>query len=250
MLKTVIVDDEPQAREAIRLIIKNYNMNLNVLAEAASVEKGWQVIREFHPDLVFLDILLPDGNGFDILSRFSPIDFKIIFITGNDNFAIQAIKYSALDYIMKPVRFEELNDAVSKARDQINKELLDLKISAMLSNMKDPGRKMEKIILKTFESIHLVNIHDIIRCVSDKNYTTFVLTGNKEMLVSKTIKEFDELLSPSGFIRIHQSYLINLAHFVRFDKQDGGYVVLTDNVRIPVSFRKKDNLFRALKGLC
>jgi len=248
MLKIIIIDDEENAREAIVAIVKQYCTSVSIVAEASSVIEGLENIHKFSPDLVFLDIELSDGNGFEILEKFEDINFKVIFVTGHEEFALQAIKFSALDYLVKPVQPKELMNAINKAKESIESENFKLQLSAFLNNVRPGPNKPKKIILKTFESIYLINIDEIIRCESDKNYTTFVLKDGKKLLVSRTIKEYDELLRENNFFRAHQSHLINLQYFCRYDKMDGGYAVMKDNSKIPVSNRQKDNLMHALEN--
>ncbi len=247
MLKTIIIDDEENARETMQSIVKQYCTDVDIVAEASSVIEGLENIRNFSPDLVFLDIQLSDGNGFEILEKLDNIDFKIIFVTGHEEYALQAIKFSALDYLVKPVQPRELTNAINRAKESIKKESLQLQLSAFLNNVRPGSNNPKKLILKTFESVYLINVDEIIRCESDKNYTTFILKDGKKLLVSRTIKEYDELLRQSNFFRVHQSHLINFQYFLRYDKMDGGYVVMTDNSKIPVANRQKDNLMHALE---
>ena len=239
MIKTVVIDDEPKARETIINILGLGPSNVSVVGEAEDVKSGYEVIKKLNPDVVLLDINLPDGTGFDILKRFDKISFKIIFITAHEEYAVRAFKFSALDYILKPVTAGNLFQAIEKAQTTIQKEETDIKLSAFLSNL----NKIKKIVLKTAESIHIINIKDIIRCEADVNYTTFYLVNSETLLVSRPLKEYSELLEPSGFYRTHQSHLVNLDHISRYDKVDGGHLVMIDESIVPVSHRKKDDLF-------
>jgi len=245
MITLAIIDDEPKARETIRNILALSPVNLQVVGEAGDVDSGFRLIRDKNPDLVLLDINLPDGSGFDMLKRFETVDFKIVFITAHEEYAIKAFKYSALDYILKPVTASDLLEAVKKAGDTLNKEDHSLKLNALLNNLD----KLKKIVLKTAESIHIVNVPQIIRCEADVNYTVFHLSGKQKLLVSKPLKEYDELLTHTGFFRPHQSHLVNLEHILRYDKNDGGYLVMDDNSLVPVSVRKKDELFRLFESM-
>ena len=245
MITIAIIDDEPKARDTIRDILALSPVNLKVIGEAADVDSGCRLIKEKNPDVVLLDINLPDGSGFDILKCFDPINFKIVFITAHEEYAIKAFKYSALDYILKPVKASEVLEAVSKASDTLYKEEHSLKLNALLHNLD----KLKKIVLKTAESIHIVNVPQIIRCEADINYTVFYLSEKQKLLVSKSLKEYDELLSDAGFFRPHQSHLVNLEHVVRYDKNDGGYLVMDDNSEVPVAVRKKDELYRLFESM-
>lgn len=186
-----------------------------------------------------------DGTGFDLLKKFEKISFKVIFITAHEEHAIKAFKFSALDYILKPLTAGELLNAVEKVIDLKQKEETELKLSAFLSNLD----KIKKIVLKTAESIHIVQVKNIIRCEADVNYTTFFLDNDDKLVVSKTLKEYSELLEPSGFYRTHQSHLVNLDHILRYDKTEGGHLVMADESIVPVSSRKRDNLFKVFENM-
>jgi two-component system, LytTR family, response regulator len=248
VLRVIIIDDEQNAREAITTVIQQYTFGIEIVAEASTVREGIEQIKKYRPDLILLDIELTDGNGFEILERMDPIHFKVIFITAFHEYAIQAIKSSALDYIVKPVQPRELINALDKAKEAVVNEHLQLQVLAFLKNIKSDSESPEKLILKTAESIFLIDVKEIIRCESDKNYTTFIMNDGRKLLVSKTLKEFDELLTRSHFFRTHQSHLINLQYFVRYDKSDGGFVVMSDNSKVPVSLRKKDDFIKVLEN--
>lgn len=245
MLSIVVVDDEPKARETIINILKLGSIEISVVGEADDVKSGFDIISQTNPDLILLDINLPDGTGFDLLKKFGKIPFKIIFITAHEEHAIKAFKFSALDYILKPVAAGDLIGAIEKAADTIHKEETELKFSAFLSNLD----KIKKIVLKTAESIHIINIKNIIRCEADINYTTFYLDNGEKLLVSKTLKDYAELLESSGFFRSHQSHLVNLDHILRYDKTEGGHLVMCDESIVPVSSRKKDELFKLFERM-
>jgi two-component system, LytTR family, response regulator len=245
MITAVIVDDEPNARQTIREILKLTTTKVDVLAEAGDVASAFELIRTMEPRLVFLDINLPDGNGFDLLNKFEKIGFKVIFITAHDEYAIRAFRCSALDYILKPVIAADLITAVEKAAESISQEQMAMKINALLANLE----KLRKIILKTAESIHIINIGSIIRCEADVNYTHFHLDNGRKMTVSKPLKDYAEVLENAGFFRTHQSHLVNLEHVLRYDKSEGGHIVMDDGSQVPVSTRKKDDLFRLFEEL-
>lgn len=245
MISVAVIDDEPRARETIINILSLSKHDLQVAGEAADISSGFDLINRTNPDLVLLDINLTDGTGFDLLKKFEKINFKLIFITAYEEYAINAIKFSALDYVMKPIAAGELLKAIDKANEMISKEETELKLNTFLSNLD----KLRKIVLKTAESIHIIEVKHIIRCEADVNYTTFFLENNKQLLVSKTLKEYAELLIPSGFFRTHQSHLVNLEHVLRFDKGEGGHLVMDDNSIVPVSTRNREALFKAFEAL-
>lgn len=249
MIRTIVIDDENKARETIVDMLGRYCKEVEVIGEAADVQSGYDAIRKHSPDLVLLDIKMPDGTGFDLLRKFLNVDFHVIFITAYEEYAIRAFKFSALDYLLKPIDPDELVDAVQKAEVKINGEDLTLKIKTLFENVDHLSNREKKIVLKTSSNVHVVNLYDIIRCQSDKNYTHFYTVDGDKIVVSKTLKEYDELLRSYGFFRVHQSHLINLTFVKRFEKSDGGYLVMKDSSNVPVSFRKKDDLMKLFKSL-
>ncbi len=249
MIKTIIIDDELMAREAIGNMVKLYCPNLELIDTADGVASGYEAIKKNNPDLVLLDIKMTDGTGFELLQMFESINFKFIFITAYEEYAIQAFKFSALDYLLKPIDPNDLIAAVEKLNESIHKEDENLKLKAFMANIQGVTPELKKIVLKTAESIHLVNVKDIIRCESSSNYTLFFFSDNTKLLVSKTLKEFDEMLSPYGFFRAHQSHLINLNFLDRYDKAEGGTLILKDKSSIPLAVRKREQLMKIFENL-
>ncbi|MBC8488466.1 MAG: response regulator transcription factor [Bacteroidetes bacterium] len=245
MISVVVIDDEPKARETIINILQLSPTKLKIAGQADDVKSGFDVINTQNPDLVLLDINLPDGTGFDLLKKFEKINFKVIFITAHEEYAIIAFKFSALDYILKPVASGELLQSVEKASESIHKEETELKLSAFLSNLD----KIRKIVLKTAESIHIVNVKDIIHCEADGNYTNFYIDNGEKLMVSKTLKDYTEMLEQAGFFRTHQSHLVNLDHISRYEKTEGGHLVMDNKSIVPVSSRKKETLFRLFESM-
>lgn len=245
MIRTVIIDDEPRARDTIRTMLGLSREPVELAGEAGSVAEAYELICREKPNLVLLDINLPDGTGFDLLKMFQKIFFSIIFITAHGEHAITAFKFSAVDYILKPLHAGELLSAVTRAADNIREEETAMRLKALLMNIES----LKKLVLRTSESIHIVNVKDIIRCEADVNYTHFFMAGGERLLVSRTLKEFAEILEGKGFFRPHQSHLVNIAHIQRFDKADGGTLILDDRSEIPVASRKKDSLLRLFDQL-
>jgi two-component system LytT family response regulator len=245
MLKLIIVDDEAGARETIRNIVELSQVDLDVIGEAHSVESAHKLINDLHPDLVLLDINLTDGSGFDLLKRFEKISFRVIFITAHEDYAISAFRYSAMDYIMKPVRAGDLLSAIERTGEAIEKDQMSVRLDTLLSNID----RLRKIVLKTSESIHIIHVEHIIRCEADVNYTHFYLNDEKHLIVSKPLKDYAEMLEPAGFFRTHQSHLINMEHILRYDRSDGGCLVMDDESCVPVSSRKKEALFRIFEQM-
>lgn len=244
-MNAVIVDDEATVRNTIRTLLNENFPDITILATAGSVEEGYEEAIRHKPDLLFLDIELPDGLGFDLLKKFPQVPFKVIFVTGHQEYALDAIKVSALDYILKPVDIDEFCHAVEKARRLISQTDQQLKFQALTENLQSK-KILKRIILHTSDHLQIVSVSDIVRAEADSNYTTFTLSNGKHVLVSRTIKEFESLLSGSGMIRVHQSHLVNLNYIDRFIKKDGGYLILKDSTKIPVSPILKKQVLQAL----
>lgn len=248
MIKAVVIDDETMARETIVEMVELYCQDVEVIGEAEDVRSGTELIKKTSPDLLLLDIQLTDGTSFDILKNIAKKDFKVIFITAYEDYALKAIKFSALDYILKPIDPNELTTAIGKAKESLEQRDTSVKLQALFNNMDHFGDS-KKIVLKTANNVHLISLNDIIRCQSDKNYTHFHIKDHETVVVSKTLKEYEDILSEYKFFRAHQSHLINLAHIKRYEKADGGYLVMSDDSIVPVSFRKKEELMKAFNSL-
>jgi len=240
MIKLIIIDDEPIVRELIAKTIESYCPNVTIEAVAESVKSGVSAINEYNPDLVILDIKLPDGSGFDLIRHFDKPYFKVIFISGYMEYAINGYKYGAIDYILKPIDAEELSSAIIRAEDIIRFEE-KLQIRALETNIKALN-KSSKILLKTNEHVHLVHTSDILRIEADGNYCTFFIADGRKVLVCKAIKEWEEALIYKGFYRVHKSHMINIDKLSYFDKTDSGDVVMADGSIVPVASRKKEML--------
>lgn len=245
-MNAVIVDDEATVRNTIKSLINENFPDINIVATAGNVREGYETIMNTKPELLFLDVELPDGLGFDILKKISPVNFRTIFITGHQEYALNAIKVSALDYLLKPVDEVELRAAIEKARRIINHEEEQMKLQALNENLQCK-KVLKRIILHTADHLQLVTVADIIRAEADSNYTLFWLSGNRRIMVSKTIKEFNSLLANAGFIRVHQSHLVNLEHIDRFMKKDGGWLRMRDGSSVPVSPNLKKQVLQAIQ---
>lgn len=247
MHKAVIIDDLLKARDFLRRDLLSFCPEIEVIGEAEGVVSGLKVIKSLRPDIVFLDINMNDGSGFDILELLDEIHFKVIFTTASDAHAIRAFKFSAVDYLLKPIDVEDLTTAVRKA---VGKGKIEgqKQVNLLRDSVSKP-EAMEKIALHTSEKIHICELKDIIRCESSINYTTFYFADQHQVLVTKTLKFYDQLLSGSGFLRTHQSHLINLIHVKEFVKGDGGYILMNDSSSIPVSARKRAEVVQVISGL-
>lgn len=249
MIKTVIIDDEKPVQELLTKLLASFCPDVQPAGTAGSLKEALALIRTTQPDLVLLDINLPDGDGFQLIEQLGMQLPKIIFITAYDEYAIRAFKFSAIDYVLKPIQIDELIAAIEKYRNLHEQEELTRKLKVLIRNMNSDTAEEKKIVLKTQESIHIVKVGEIIRCVADHNYTEFYLSNNRKLLVSRTLKEFDDLLAPYDFFRSHQSHLINVNCIVRFDKADGGELVMSDKSRVPVSKRKREELLNVFNQL-
>ena len=245
MIKAIIIDDEINNQELVANLLKAYVQNIQIVAVSNSVETAFQAINEHKPDLIFLDIQMPDGTGFDLLKKFDKINFKIIFITAFQEYAIEAFKYSAIDYLMKPLSPASLIDACKKMEDITQDDDLNLRIKALLNNINESSKSKKKIVLKTMERIYSVDVSDVVRFESDGGYTKVYLADGKRIMVSRTLKDFDDLLNEVGFLRVHNSHLINMEHLFCFEKTEG-HIVMKDDSIVPVSNRKKEQLLDLL----
>jgi two-component system, LytTR family, response regulator len=241
MLRTLIIDDEFHIRDTLISLLKDYCPRVKIVGEANSVASGVKAIRNKIPDLILLDIKMDDGTGFDLLQQFDPINFKIIFITAYEKHAIEAFRFSAVDYLLKPVNPEKLAEAVQRAEKLVQHTFIK-QLDALKENINPLSIKNKKIVIKTSDNIYLLNTRDIIHCGSDDCYTVIESVNEEKIIVSKVLKEYDELLSNYGFFRVHRSHLVNLQHIKRFEKQEGGYVVMSNNKKIPVSSRSRERL--------
>ncbi|MBI1266615.1 MAG: response regulator [Cryomorphaceae bacterium] len=237
MKKAVIIDDVENARISLRSDLEDYCEQIEVIGEADGVVSGARLLKEMKPDIVFLDIQMRDGSGFDLLEILPEIDFALIFTTSSDEHAIQAFRFSAIDYLLKPIDPEQLMEAVEKAEKMHSKRL-----DVLRSNLGGTQR----LALNSQDKIRIVELDEVVRCESHGSYTLFYTRDGESILVTKTLKEYDLLLSDLGFLRVHQSHLVNMKYIKEFNKSDGGQIVLKDRTDIPVSSRKKTVVMRAL----
>ena len=246
--KILIIDDENRTRQLISKMIDSFGFDVKAIPEGENVESAINAIKKHNPDIVFLDIQMPDGTGFDVLASLPEKNFEVIFITAHEEFAIKAIKFSALDYLLKPVDTNELRSALERALKTITLNQFDnLKFEALKKNIQ-PSEK-RRLVLKTQESIHVIELDEIIRCEADRNYTSFFLKNNKRILVSRTLKEYETLLSNHNFLRVQQSHLVNIQYVDRYDKKNGGAVVMKDGSEVPLSPAKRELFFQRLENI-
>ena len=248
MIKAVIIDDDPQMAHTNNSLLKEYFPKIEVVGFADSVLTGVDLIKEKKPQLVLMDIELKDGTGFNILQKVKPYNFQLIFITAFNQFGIKAIKFSAIDYIMKPVNEYEFKTAIENALHTIENSEIEKQIETFFSHY-EKKVQIKKIVLKTANSLHLIDISDIIYCKSDNSYTTFFLNNKDEIIVSRSMKEYEELLCDYHFFKPHQSYLVNLNYVNKVDKSTGGCLILKDKTEILISLRRKSSLIKMLEKL-
>jgi two-component system LytT family response regulator len=242
MPTVVLIDDESKSRENIKWLLNTYHPEFEVVCEGDSVKQGIKSILEFQPDVVFLDIEMQDGTGFDLLDMLPQKNFHLIFSTSHDHFAIKAFKYSAIDYLLKPIDSELLSETLQRIKNINISNQLEQKINILTDNRKT----IEKIGLPSMDGIRFVRISDIIRCESDNNYTWFYLFNKEKILVSKTLKEYDDLLTEFNFFRAHKSHLVNINHIEKYINGEGGYLIMTDESSVDVSRRKKEALLNVI----
>lgn len=253
MITALLIDDDSNLRNGMKSLLQRYAPEIAIIGEADSVTTGIQAMEKLTPQVVFLDIQLGDGTGFDILEQVAHKTGKssshIVFITAHEQYAIKAFRFSALDFLLKPVDPEELQKVIVKIKSVLEKNVDYAHIDLLLENIRKKVDNFKRIALSTSDGIHLFEIADIIRCESEDNYTKFYIRNNKPVLISKTLKDYEDLLTEHGFERIHQSHLINLSYLKSYIKKDGGYVVMSDNSHLPISQRKKERLQEFLKTI-
>ncbi len=249
MITAILIDDETDAREVLRMAIEKYCPEVSLIGVYENPEQGLTAIQALQPDLVFLDVQMPHLSGFDLLQQLSPLRFEVIFVTAHDQYAIKAIRFSALDYLLKPVDIEDLVHAVSKVQARLQQKNSAPQYQSVLNNIQYRARKIEKLAVPTLEGIEFFDTDDIIYCQADGNYTRLYLKSQTGRLISKNLKDFENLLAESGFCRVHHSSLINIKHVQKYVKGEGGYVILTDGYHVDISRRKKEGFLKMLSRL-
>ncbi|RYM35462.1 response regulator transcription factor [Brumimicrobium glaciale] len=245
--KVIIIDDERRTRSMLNKMVSQTNFPLEVVDEADGVESGLIAIQKHKPDIILLDIQMPDGSGFDLLDQIKDKSFQIIFITAHQEFAIRAIKFSALDYILKPVEIEELESALENAIDAIQtKSDLSIRYDTLVTNLKNNNKR---IVIRTKSSMYVFDVKDIVHCQSDRNYTYFYLNDGRKVFTSRTLKDYEDTLCLPDFIRCHRSHIININYLERYDRGDGGTIVMKDGTEIPLSRLSRERFLEILDSL-
>lgn len=246
-MKAVVIEDEINVREGFIKMLNAFCPEVTVVATAENVEKGIELVNRQTFDLLFLDINLPDGSGFDLMHRVQNRDFKLIFVTAYDKYAIDAFKLSAVDYLLKPVSPDLLNKAIQKVKDVTQKAVNQAQLEVLNTNLLRQVDQTNKIVLRDQDSLHLIQVKDIVYCRAEGSYTTFVLTNGTKIMTSLNLKEYENLLLPYNFVRSHHSYLINLNQVVEVKKNDGGSLIMTDKSQLPISARKRAMILEEIK---
>jgi Response regulator of the LytR/AlgR family len=245
-LKAVIVEDEIRSREFLKNLVGEFCTSVEIAGDASSVEEAVALINRVKPNLVFLDIEMHTGTGFDVLQQVTHKDFHVIFTTAYDHYAIKAIKFSAVDYLLKPIDVEELEGAVQKVEEKIQNNTSQQTLSMLLQNLKKAPDQEYSITLATSEGLEFVPLHEIIRLEASGPYTHFFLKNGKKIIVSKNLKEYEMMLGDHQFFRVHNSHIINMKEVRKMVKTDGGYAVMSDDSMITISPKKKDEFMMQL----
>ena len=245
MIKAIIVDDEPNCCETINMLLEEYCPGIEVTGIYNNGSDALSSILQQQPELVFLDVEMPKMNGFEMLERLPQVDFDIIFTTSYDQYALKAIRFSAIDYLLKPIDREELQKAVQKVI-QRSKRTIAQQVEILMQKLHQPAKSIGKIALPTMEGLQMIPVDSIISCESDSNYTILLLRNKKKIIVSCTLKEIEEVLEDHSFARVHRSYLVNLNEVEKYVKGEGGYLIMSDGSMIDVSRNKKELLLKKL----
>ncbi|MBT3243393.1 MAG: response regulator transcription factor [Bacteroidetes bacterium] len=240
-IRALIVDDEQSNRENLKALLKKHCPEIEVIGEAAEIFSAQERIQSLLPDLIFLDVRMPGGDAFDLLAQLDKVDFEIIFITAYDQYAFQAFRFNAVDFLLKPIDISELRQAVEKVQMKINLAEENILLKNLVSNQQLTFAE-KRLPLPTEDKVEFVPVKNIIHCQSDRSYTEFYLKGGKKLIICKTLKEYEKALTPMGFIRVHQSHLVNLSEVLAFVRRDGGYLQMSDNSMVPVSRSRKEEV--------
>ena len=246
MVKAIIIDDEKSSQITLENMVTEFCEGIKIVASAGSVVAGVEAIIKHEPDLVFLDVEMPVHNGFKLFDHFNEPDFNVIFTTAFQKYAIEAFRFSAVDYLLKPIDLEDLRAAIKKAMDKKEADATKDKLKILQENL---NNVCNKLALPTMDGYHFVELKNIIRCESENNYTFFHLIGGKKILVSRTLKVFGKLLEDHSFFRISRSDLVNLNHVERFGRQKSPSLTLSDNTKLTISLRRKEAFLKVIERL-
>ena len=246
MIRTIIIEDEPVSRETLTIMLKRYPEDIEIVDICSNPTDGIESIAKHGPDLIFLDIQMPKMNGFDMLKKVANINFEVIFTTAFDQYAINALRISALDYLLKPVDGEDLTLAIEKCKERMSHKKPHLQFENLFNNLTNKNPLDKTIALSASDGISFVKMCDILRVEANGRYAKFYLLNKETILVSKTLGDFEDVLSANQFFRIHDSAIINLNHVKKFIRGDGGTVVLSDNTELDVARRRKEDFMKLI----
>ncbi|MBL7976662.1 MAG: response regulator transcription factor [Candidatus Kapabacteria bacterium] len=247
-MRILIIDDEKTIQDGIVHMLHSSGLNIDAIYQAFSVDSGIETILHQSPDVVLLDVEIGKETGFDLLRRLNDYSFQLIFITAHNEYAVQAFKFSAIDFLLKPIDPEELVTGIKRAEERMKERFLSEQLSIMRGQLESLKATDKKIVLRDNDSLHFVKIHDIIKCEADSSYTKVYLINSKPLYISRTLKDYETMLAPYGFVRTHHSHIVNIHRIVRFDKNDGGGLVLEGDITAPVSQRKKEYILSILSS--
>ncbi len=248
-LKAVIVEDELNSRKVLKSLLKHCGDLIEVVGEADTVEAAIDVIKNAAPNLVFLDVELQTGTGFDVLLGLDQRDFDIIFTTAHEQYAVKAIKFSSIDYLLKPIDVEELKLAVQRALTKIGEAKQREQLENLVQNLKQQNKKLHRLCLFVSDGVEYIDVNEIVYCEANGAYTNFYLQNGEKLLVSKHLKEYEALLNEYQFFRVHNSYLVNMHHIKKYVKSDGGYVILSNDHTVSIARNRKENFLNAMSKL-
>jgi len=248
MIRTIVVDDEPYACKALLTLLEKHCPAVKVEAACHSAKEAEEMISSIKPQLVFLDVEMPHKNGFELLESLAPVPFQVIFTTSYDQYAIKAIRFSALDYLLKPIDPQELKAAVKKASELLSSSSLPGQLDILLEKLRQPAALTNRIALPTMEGLQVIAVDSILYCMASSNYTTLVLKDKQKLIVSRTLKEIEEMLEEYPFLRIHHSCLVNLNEIKKYTRGEGGTLLMSDGAEVDVSRSKKEMLLKKLQA--
>lgn len=247
MITAILIDDEKHCNETLKIELQRHYPSLKVIGDYTSGKEGIIAIKELKPNLVFLDIEMPWMSGFEVLQQFDELNFDVVFITAYDNYAIQAFRYSAVDYLLKPIKSDLLIEAVEKVTKKAHHQVPLLQLETLLHNLQK-NQTGSRVIFSTTEGLEIVETNDIIRCQSDNNYTNVILNTGNPILLSKTLKEVEKMVTGNDFVRAHQSHLVNMKYVKKYVKSDGGYLVMKDGSSVGVSKSRREQVMHRFKN--
>ncbi|HYG50298.1 MAG TPA: LytTR family DNA-binding domain-containing protein [Flavobacteriales bacterium] len=248
MIKAILIDDEQMSRNTLRKLLEMYCPAVNVIAECEDTVQGNTQIKALNPDLVFLDVAMPGQNGVDFLKSLGKINFEVIFVTAHDKYVLQALRFAAVDYLLKPVEERQLMDAVASAENRIKSKKRESNIDTLLYNLQHKTQASDmQLCIPDLQGFQVVQISDIIYCEAENTYTCFFLKNNREIVASRPLIDYETLLEDSSFVRIHKSTLINMKHIKEYQKGEGGVVIMSNDKALDVSRRKKEHFIAKMK---